>query len=128
MWPLFTSAMSKQYMEATKEMGKVVVSDNGTAIPCHTFGIHMDPVKAPTLPDLPDLLATGLSKGECRKETKLIKIAAVSRCFIGLTNKGHILKLDGFKGIDLMPTWHYVSGGTDDLTCSQLGYTATKVL
>ena len=88
----------------------------------------MDPIKAPTLPDLPDLPATGLSEGECRKETKLIKIATNPSCLIGLTNKGHVLKLDGLEDENSMLTWHYVSESVDNLTCSQLGYTATNVL
>ena len=97
---------------------KVVVSNNETVIPCHTFSINMDPVKVPTLPDLPDLPATGLSEGEHRKETKLIKIAAVADRLIGLTNKGHVLKMDGLKDENCMLTWHYVSGSTDNLISS----------
>ena len=131
-WPWIDSP-SGHYNEARKEMDKygspkVVVSNNETAIPCQTFSVHADPIKVPTLPDLPDLPATGLSEGECRKETKLIKIAVLDDCLIGLTNKGHVLKLDGLVGKNSVLTWHYVSGSTDNTTCSQLGYTATKVL
>ena len=131
-WP-FTGALSDQYTKVIQAMKKdeslkAVVSDNETVIPCHTFSIHMDPVKAPTLPNLPDLPATGLSERKCRKETKLIKIAIDNFSLIGLTNKGHVLKLDGLKDENCMLTWHYVSESTNSQTCSQLGYTAIKVL
>ena len=60
------------------------------------------------LPDLPELPETGLSEEERRKETKLIKIAATHDCFIGLTNKGHVLRLDRLSHEDSSGTWHYV--------------------
>ena len=109
------------------ESVKVVVSNNETVIPFHTFSIDMDPVKVPTLPDLPDLPATGLPEGEHRKESKLIKIAVLSHCLIGLTNKGHVLRLYRLRNEKYMLTWHYVSESTDNLTSSQLGYTTTNV-
>ena len=109
-----------QYEEAIEKMDKDV--------PCYTLDFHMDPIKAPTLPDLPDLPATGLSEGERKKETKLIKIAALNFHLIGLTNKGHVLRLDGLEDKDSMLTWHYVSESANNQTCSQLGYTATNVL
>ena len=133
MWWPSTGALSGQYHEAIEEMdkygsAKVVVSNNETAIPCHTFSIHMDPVKVPTLPDLPDLPSTGLPEGEHKKETKLIKIAACYKSLIGLTNKGHVLKLDGLQDENSMLIWHYVSENIDNLTSSQLVYIAAKVL
>ena len=101
-WLPFAGTLSDQYEEAIKEMDKdesvkLVVFNNEIAIPYHTFNIHMGPVKAPTLPELPDLLATGLSEEEQKKETKLIKIAVLLSGLIGLSNKGHVLKLNGLK-------------------------------
>ena len=133
MWWPHSGTLRDHYEEAIKEMDKnestkVVVPNNEAAIPCHTFSIHMDPVKAPTLPILPDLTATGLSEGEHRKETKLIKIAATLTCLMGLTNKGHVLIMDGLVNEHSMLAWQYVSKSTDNLISSQLGYTATKVL
>ena len=88
---------------------KTIVPDDDLVIPCHTWEIDMDPVKLPTLPDLPDLPATGLPDGERKKETKLIKIAACHNCLVGLTNKGHVLKLDRLLDEDSVRIWHYVS-------------------
>ena len=68
----------------------------------------MDPVKLPELPDLPDLPGTGLSEEERRRETKLIKIAALPYRFIGLTNKGHVLMLNGLSDEDYIGAWDYV--------------------
>ena len=65
---------------------------------------------------------------EHKKETKLIKIAVSDDYLLGLTNKGHVHKLDGLEDGGSMLTWHYVSKSTSILTCSQLEYTATKVL
>ena len=87
---------------------KAIVPNGGTVIPCHTWEINVDPVKLPVLPDLPDLPVTGLPKEERRKETKLIKIAALSNCLVGLTNKGHVLKIDGLTDGNTNPIWNYV--------------------
>ena len=76
------------------------VIEHEAVIPCRTRDFKMDPVKLPGLPDLPDLPATGLPEEERRKETRLIKIAACDNRLIGLTNKGHVLKLDGMHGED----------------------------
>ena len=69
----------------------------------------MDPTKLPALPNLPDLPATGLIEEERRKETRLIKIAACDHWLIGLTNKGHVLKLAGLLSEGGDRIWCYVS-------------------
>lgn len=69
----------------------------------------MDPVKLPALPNLPDLPATGLRGEEHREDIKLIKIATMFQCLIGLTNKGHVLKMDGLDNEDSTRIWRYVS-------------------
>ena len=112
-WP-FEGAIEDRYRETMTELDKdestkAVVPDDGTIIPCHTWGINKDPVKLPILPDLPDLHATGLPEEERRKETKLIKIAAFDNCLVGLTNKGHVLKIDGLTDEDSIQIWRYVS-------------------
>jgi len=71
----------------------------------------MYPTKLPSLPDLPDLPMTGLPEEEHRKETKLIKIVACSNSLIGLTNKGHVLKMGRLYGEDPIWVWDYVSEG-----------------
>jgi len=112
-WP-FGGTFGDRYQEAVAELDKdestkVIVPDNETVIPCHTWNINKDPVKLPILPDLPDWPATGLPEEEWGKETKLIKIAAFGNCLIGLTNKGHVLKMDGLTDEDSIQIWHYVS-------------------
>lgn len=112
-WP-YGGTFEDRYREAMAELDKdnstkAIVSDDDTVIPCHTWEINKDPIKLPILPDLPDLTATGLSEEERRKDTKLIKIAAFDNCLVGLTNKGHVLKIDGLSDEDSIQIWRYVS-------------------
>ena len=93
------------------ESTRVIVPDGGTVIPCYTWEISMDPAKLPSLPDLPDLPMTGLPEEERRKETKLVKIAACSNSLVGLTNKGHVLKMKELYVEDPTWVWDYVSEG-----------------
>ena len=86
-----------RYKEGLAELEKeesteAITPDDRTVIPCRTVEIDWDPVKVRMPADLPELPGTGLSEEERRKETKLIKIAATTYCFIGLTNKGHVLE------------------------------------
>jgi len=115
-WP-FGETFEGRYQGAVAKLDKdestkAIGPDNGTVIPCHTWEINKDPVKLPILPDLPDLPATGLPEEERGKETKLIKIAAFGNCLIGLTNKGHVLKMDGLTDEDSIQIWNYVSEST----------------
>lgn len=112
-WP-FGDSFEGQYRETAAELDKdestkAIVPDNETVIPCHTWEMNKDPFKLPILPDLPDLPAVGLSEKEYEKETKLIKIAALDTCLVGLTNKGHVLKIDGLTDEDSVQIWSYVS-------------------
>jgi len=91
------------------ESTKAIVPKGETVIPCHTWEMNMDLIELPTLPDLPNLPATGLPEKEHRKETKLIKIAAGYGFIVGLTNKGHVLKIDGMNKDENIGTWCYVS-------------------
>ena len=110
----FEGAVGHQYQETIAELDKdkstSVIVPIGGVIPCYTWEMNVDPIKLPALPDLPDLLVTGLSEKGHRKETKLIKIASLSCCIIGLTNKGHVLKMDGLYKEDHPQAWDYVSG------------------
>src|SRR5882762_2958403 len=60
-------------------------------IPCATWTMQANPFRLPAVPQVPDLPDTRLSEEERRRETKLIKIAALDNVIIGLTNKGHVL-------------------------------------
>ena len=93
---------------------RAVVPDGGTVIPCHTWEVNVHPVKLPIPLDLPDLLMTGIPEEERRKETKFIKIAACFTSLVGLTNKGHVLKIDDLMyEKDATWVWDYVSEYTD---------------
>lgn len=112
-WP-FGGTLDSNYRETTMELNKdestsAFVPDDEKVIPCHAWEMKQDPMKLPVLPDLPDLPATGLSEVESEKETKLIKIAALDNCLVGLTNKGHVLKIDGLTDEESVQIWHYVS-------------------
>ena len=89
---------------------KAIVPDGGTVIPCYTREIDLNLVRLPKLPDLPDLPGTGLPEEERQKETKLVKIVAPGFSLVGLTNKGHVLKLDRLMNSeDFIQDWRYVS-------------------
>lgn len=42
---------------------------------------------------------------ERKKETKSVEIAALDDCVVGLTNKGHVLKIDGLDDENLARVW-----------------------
>ena len=113
MWQPFGDTLRDRYEEGLAELEKeestkAIIPDDRTVIRCRTLEIDWDPVKVPIPADLPELPGTGLSEEERRKETKLIKIAATHGRLIGLTNKGHILRLGGSNYKDTSGTWDYV--------------------
>ncbi len=88
--------------------------DSPHIIPCHWWVLQgADPVRLPPIPahDLPELGRTGLSPEELDVETKLVKIAGIDNCVIGLTNKGHLLRYDRLSGEETYQQgqWEYVS-------------------
>ena len=112
-WWLFQGILKDRYWEAKAQLDKdestmAILPEHGTVIPCHTWEIDKEPTKLPMLPDLPNLMGTGLPE-EREKGTRLIKIAALEHCLVGLTNKGHVLKLDGMDDEDSIRNWCYVS-------------------
>lgn len=107
-WWLNRGDFDELYWEI-HETSMALVPDHEAAIPCRTLELKTDPIKLPAFSDLPDLPATGLPGGQRSKETRLIKIAACSSCLIGLTNKGHVLKLDGLSTDNNTWIWDYVS-------------------
>jgi len=117
MWWPYSSNFESQYKEAMAKLNKgestkAIVPNGGIVISCHTWEINMDPVKLPILPDLPNLPGTGLPEEECRKETKLVRIAGLDNSLIGLKNKGHVLMIDGVGKEQPTGTWYYVSEST----------------
>ncbi|KAI0832117.1 RCC1/BLIP-II [Trametes gibbosa] len=78
-----------------------VDQDKPRIVPCHWWDFHgADPVRLPHIPvhDLPVLHKTGLPAEQLDEETKLVKIAGIDNCIIGLTNKGHVLRYDSLAG------------------------------
>ena len=117
MWSTSWSAFPDQYPKAMVEPDKdestgAIIPDGGTVMHCDTLEVNVDPVKLLDLPELPDLPGTGLPERERRKDTKLIEIAAFQYCLIGLTNKGHVLKMENLFTEDHAQIWHYVSEST----------------
>ena len=107
-WWTSSGTFSDLYWE-TSNSTTAPVPDHEAVIPCQTWELKTDPIKLPALPDLPGLPATGHSGEERRKETRLIKIAACDNCLIGLTNKGHVVKLGAMRDEGSARIWHYVS-------------------
>ena len=105
-WARYWEAMAKLDED---ESTRAVIPDGEAAIPCHTWEMGIDPVKLPSLPVLPDLPMTGLGEEERGKETKLIKIAACFHSLVGLTNKGHVLKMNRPSMEAPVWVWIYVS-------------------
>ena len=109
-----------RYENVMAEQGKyeyINALNDGTVIHCLTWEIDENPVKLPPLPDLPDLIGTGLAEEERQEETKLIKIAAFDVSLIGLTNKGHVLKLDGLYNGGYSVIWRYVRMSAQTVLC-----------
>ena len=105
-WWMYRGTFINLCLEASRT---APVLDHEGVIPCRTREFEMDPIKLSALPGLPNLPATGLPEEERTKETRLIKIAACHDSLIGLTNKGHVLKLDGMGSEDDTRIWYYVS-------------------
>ncbi|KAI0358132.1 RCC1/BLIP-II [Trametes cingulata] len=93
---------------------KARVSENDPrVIPCYWWVMHgADPVRLPQIPahTLPELRGTGLARDQLEGETKLIKIAGMDNCIVGLTNKGHVLRYDSLAGEDSYQQgqWEYL--------------------
>ena len=62
-----------------------------------TWSLRADPRRVPNKPKPPELESPGMSQEERLTKTKtaLVKITAFDSHLIGLTNKGHVLKLFG---------------------------------
>lgn len=76
-----------------------------------------DLIKLPDLPlyDLPDLGPSLPGVGEPEDSVSLVKIAALDRLIIGLTNKGHVVRFGATGGLEdedqvRHGQWEYVSG------------------
>ncbi|KAH8093827.1 RCC1/BLIP-II [Cristinia sonorae] len=107
------------------EGSKAIPSDEEpNVIPCYIWTLEgVDPVRLPPIPhQLPDLLATGLSEEENRKETRLVKIAGMDNNLIGLTNKGHVLRFNKLSGENkyLQGSWEYLPYFSDVAKMAEL--------
>jgi SCF-associated factor 1 len=77
-------------------------------IACANWDLEVEPVRLPSLPQLPDLLDPDAPEAD--KETLLVKIACFDSHLVGLTNKGHVLKYGTLEDpvTAQSGSWHYV--------------------
>lgn len=77
-------------------------------IPCATWDLVADPVRLPSIPELPDLM-DGVNHNKNSK-TQLIQVAGLDGHIIGLTNRGQVLKFDCLYSEETVPRgrWEYV--------------------
>ncbi|KZT27926.1 RCC1/BLIP-II protein [Neolentinus lepideus HHB14362 ss-1] len=101
-WP-FLDDMDRIFDENDEEMNRIGVKRAEATpkgvIPCATWNMRVDPHRLPPIPrNLPELLHTGDSEENRRKDTLLVKIAGGDNMIVGLTNKGHVLTIGGLTG------------------------------
>jgi SCF-associated factor 1 len=91
------------------EEGNKRAHESGGVVACVPWDLEMDPTRLPALPPLPDLANTGESQ-EDREPTQLIQIAGLDNCLVGLTNRGHVLKIDELRDDNSASRghWEYV--------------------
>ncbi|KAI9060932.1 RCC1/BLIP-II [Trametes sanguinea] len=123
-WP-FGDAMKAIIDEKNEELNSIENADLKIAakarinqndpgvIPCYWWVMHgADPVRLPAIPaeNLPILRKTGLTQEQLDEETKLVKIAGLDNCIIGLTNQGHVLRYERLAGEDeyQQGRWEYL--------------------
>lgn len=109
-WP-FSGEMKNIIDRENEEMDragdkKAIASPEGV-IPCVTWSIEDNIVRLPSIPTLPPL---GEENDE-ENSTKLVQIAGLEGHIIGLTNKGHVLKIGSADAPPRSPegSWQYVS-------------------
>lgn len=78
------------------------------AIPCITWGMDLMPTRLPSIPPLPELLNTGVTKRS--NDIKIVQIAAFDNHIVALTNMGHVLKYGSLHDENGVPRgrWEYV--------------------
>ena len=76
-------------------------------IQCLTMGTCQEPFLLPSIPELPLLHETD-TPDSFKAATKLVKIAAMNGALIGLTDKGHVLKMNNFVRWERHYEWTYV--------------------
>ncbi|KIY53369.1 RCC1/BLIP-II protein [Fistulina hepatica ATCC 64428] len=81
-------------------------------IPCIPWEMDVNPLLLPSLPALPELSANSATDDE---PVKLVSIAGLDQCLIGLTNRGHVVKYSGLSNeeVALLGTWEYLSKFSD---------------
>jgi SCF-associated factor 1 len=70
-----------------------LVSASSGAIYCDTWEVEATPIKLPSLPPLPDL-SQPLEAEQIAPEAHLVQLSGTWNSLIGITNYGHILKID----------------------------------
>ncbi|EGO22280.1 hypothetical protein SERLADRAFT_472869 [Serpula lacrymans var. lacrymans S7.9] len=112
-WPFGTEtgrliAERNTAMDEARDLSNRAHPTADGVIHCTTWELHKDPLRLPSLPRLPQLddVTRSAVSGE---DTKLVKIAAMDHCLIGLTNHGHVLKFNvGDETNEIRGEWVYL--------------------
>lgn len=91
----------------TSSIGNEPVRVTDYIIQCSILEACQEPFLLPSIPGLPLLYETD-SPDNLEVVTKLVKIAAMNGALIGLTNKGHVLKMVNFVPGQRHYEWTYV--------------------
>ncbi|KAF9006072.1 regulator of chromosome condensation 1/beta-lactamase-inhibitor protein II [Cyathus striatus] len=95
-WPLsgrMHNRIQQKFETMNLDGDKKAPSTPNREISCVTWKLDMDPVRLPSIPTLPELSSTGNRSD--KRYPQLVKIAALDRNIIGLTNEGHVLQFGG---------------------------------
>ncbi|PAV22969.1 RCC1 BLIP-II [Pyrrhoderma noxium] len=93
---IFTSSIENEPVRATDHI-----------IQCSILEACQEPFLLPSIPGLPLLYETD-SPDSLEVVTKLVKIAAMNGALIGLTDKGHVLKMNNFASGQSHYEWTYL--------------------
>lgn len=102
-WP-FIGPLKDAISEQNEIMDDAGLNAHATKegiIPCSAWELQQEPTRLPPLPQLPQLSSL------LTEPAKLVKIAALERQIIGLTNHGHVLKISVESSLRL-GRWEYV--------------------
>jgi SCF-associated factor 1 len=109
-WPhgTMSDSVTSKMDELDSEGNRKAHATEDGVIPCVIWDLVMDPIRLPAIPPLPKLVHVG-EPGEAEEETRLVQIAGLSSHLIGLTNKGHVLKISVENENDVNESnWEYV--------------------
>ena len=97
-------------LDGDNDQRSTKVHESAGTIPCDCWEIDAQPILLPSLPALPDLMASSNTEPNKETTTKITQIAGLDGYLIGLTNKGHVLKYGPVDNENTVAqgTWKYV--------------------